>query len=89
MVSEKKYLGSITILLQEREKNSQKLNTVLTKNSHFIMARLGINVQPKCTHDCTGMIILAIQGTKKEINDLAKKISLIKSAHAKVSLITK
>lgn len=89
MTTAKKQLGSITILLNEREKNSQKLNLLLTKNSHLIMARLGINIQPKCVSDCTGLITLNVQGSRKEIDDLAKQISGLKGTAVKTSMITK
>lgn len=89
MKTEKKQLGTISIMLNEREKNSQKLNLLLTKNSHLVMARLGVNVQPKCINNCIGIIILTVQGTEKEIDDLGKKINLIKNASAKVLFLTK
>ena len=58
----KKYLATITILVENRQANSQELQEILTKNGHLIMARMGINVEKSCVDNCTGLIVLVAEG---------------------------
>ncbi len=84
----KKHLATITILIKDRQTHSKSVNEMLTKNSHLIMARLGVNVQRSCVENCTGMITIAIEGTAKEINDLTKKLDKLYGIVAKTSIMT-
>ncbi|NOQ68366.1 hypothetical protein GQ568_02915 [Patescibacteria group bacterium] len=84
----KKHLATITILVKDRQTNSENVNKMLTENSHLIMARLGVNVQKSCVENCTGMIALAVEGTAKEVNDLAKKLDGLYGIVAKANIMT-
>lgn len=84
----KKHLATITILVKDRQTNSENVNKMLTENSHLIMARLGVNVQRSCVENCTGMIALAVEGTTKEINDLTEKLDGLYGIVAKASVMT-
>ena len=84
----KKHLATITILVKDRQTNSENVNKMLTENSHLIMARLGVNVQRSCVENCTGMITLAVEGTAKEINDLTEKLDGLYGIVAKASIMT-
>ncbi|MDD3284899.1 MAG: hypothetical protein PHZ07_04870 [Patescibacteria group bacterium] len=86
---EKKYLATVSIITTNRHNNSQEIQKILTNYGKIVMARLGVNIQPKCISNCTGLIVLAVQGTKKEINDLTKNINKIYAVSAKNNIMTK
>ena len=85
---DKKHLATITILVKDRQTNSENVNKMLTENSHLIMTRMGVNVQRSCIENCTGMITVAIEGTAKEINDLTKKLDGLYGIVAKANIMT-
>ena len=87
-MNNKKHLATITILVKDRQTNSENVNKMLTENSHLIMSRLGINVQRSCVENCTGMIAVAVEGTAKEINDLTKKLDELYGIVAKANVMT-
>ena len=84
----KKHLATITILIRDRQTNSENVNKMLTENGHLVMARLGVNVQRSCVKNCTGLIAVAVEGTTKEINDLTKKLDGPYGIVAKNNIIT-
>ena len=84
----KKHLATITILVKDRQTNSENVNEMLTENSHLIMSRLGVNVQKSCVENCTGLIAVAVEGTAKEINDLTKKLDGLYGIVAKANIMT-
>jgi len=84
----KKHLGSITILIKDRQTHAKDVNQLLTDNGHLIMARLGVNVQKSCVEHCTGMIAVAVEASAKEINDLAEKLDKLYGITAKASIMT-
>ena len=86
---EKKYLATISIVTTNRHKNSQEIQKILTDYGKIVMARLGVNIQPKCISNCTGLIVLAVQGTKKEIQTLTKSLDKIYAVSAKNNIMTK
>lgn len=85
----KKNLGTITILVKDRHANSPDVNRVLSDQGNLVMARLGVNVQPLCVSGCYGLIVVAVQGTIKKINELAKKLNALYGIVAKSLIITK
>lgn len=87
-MSEKKHLGTITILVKDRQTHAKEVQEILTANGHLIMARLGVNVQKSCVENCTGLITVAVEGTAREINDLAEKIDMLYGIVAKVSIVS-
>jgi len=88
-MTDKRHLASITILIKDRQSQANDLQQVLTDNGHIIMARLGVNVQPKCIEHCTGMIVLTLDGGLREIKALAKRIDEMYGVVAKLSVMTK
>jgi len=84
----KKHLGTITILVKDRQVHAEDVNRLLTDNGHMIMARLGVNVQKSCVEHCTGMITITVEATAKEINDLTKKLDKLYGIVAKASIMT-
>lgn len=87
-MSDKKHLGTITILVKDRQMHAKDVNQMLTDHGHIIMARLGVNVQRSCVEHCTGMITVAVEGTAKEINDLTAAIDGLYGIVAKASIVT-
>ena len=73
-MTEKKYLATISILSKDRQANALEVQKILTENGRLVMARLGVNPQRSCISNCTGLIVVAVEGTKKEINALTKKL---------------
>ena len=88
-MSDKRHLATISILLKDRQSQAADLQQILTDGGHLIMARMGVNVQPKCVENCTGMIILAVDGSLREIKALVKKIDQIYGIVAEYSVLTK
>ena len=88
-MSNKRHLATISILLKDRQSQAFDLQQILTDNGHMIMARMGVNVQPKCVENCTGMILLAVDGSLSEIKKLVKKIDGIYGVVAEYSVLTK
>lgn len=70
-------LGTISILIKDRHNRSSALNELLTQESHLIRARLGVNVEPKCSADCLAVISLIVEGTEEEINGLTEKLNAL------------
>ena len=87
-MSKKKYLGTITILVKDRQVHAKDVNQLLTDNGHIIMARLGVNVQKSCVEHCTGMITVAVEGTAKEIRDLTKQLDKLYGIVAKANVMS-
>jgi len=88
-MANKRHLATISILLLDRQSQVDSLQKTLTEHGHLIMARLGVNVQPKCFEHCAGMIVLAVDGGLTEIKALTKKIDKIYGVVAKLSILTK
>lgn len=84
----KKHLATITILVKDRQSNVHRVNKLLTDNGNLVMARLGVNIEPRCVEHCTGMITVAVKGTKTEIIKLTKKINKLYGIVAKESIMT-
>ncbi len=84
----KTILATISILIKDRHSKSENVNKLLTKQSHLIKARLGLNLEPKCTSDCLAVISLVAEGTATDINGLVKKLNSLAGVKAsKTSLI--
>jgi len=84
----KKYLATISILVRDRQKNVAAMNRLLTESGHLVIARLGVNPQRSCVANCTGLIVVAVEGTKKEINDLTGKLDKLYGIVAKAEIMT-
>jgi putative iron-only hydrogenase system regulator len=85
---DKKHLATITILIKDRHSQAPDINQILTDHGHIVLARLGVNLQPKCIENCMAMITLATQGTAKEISSLTKELDEIYGIVAKASVMT-
>lgn len=85
---DKKHLGTITVLIKDRHAQAPDINQILTEHGHIILARLGLNLQPKCIEHCMAMITLAVEGTSKEISDLTKELDEIYGIVAKANIVT-
>jgi len=84
----KTILATISALIKDRHSKSDNVNKLLTKQSHLIKARLGLNLEPKCTSDCLAVISLVVEGTAADINGLVKKLNSLAGVKAsKTSLI--
>lgn len=83
-----KQLGTITILVEDRQSHAADVQQILTDNGHLISARLGVNVQPMCIEHCTGLIVVAIAATSKQIKDLTNKLNKLYGIVAKSSIVT-
>ena len=88
-MANKRHLATITVLIRDRQSQANDLQQLLTDNGHIIMARMGVNVQPKCIEHCTGMIVLTLEGGLSEIKALNKKIDEMYGVVAKLSVMTK
>ncbi len=85
----KKHLGTITILTRDRHTNSVAIQEVLTEHGKMIMSRMGVNPQRSCVKGCTGLVVITVEGTAREINTLAKKLNSLYGINAESVIITK
>lgn len=85
---EKKHLGTITILVKDRHAQAPDINQVLTDHGHIILARLGVNLQPRCIEHCTAMVTVAVESTAKEIKELTTQLDEIYGIVAKNNIMT-
>lgn len=88
-MAEKKHLGTITILVKDRQAHSTDVQSMLTGHGHLIMARLGVNVQRACVENCTGLITVVVEGTSAQIRKLEKELDGLYGIVAKACIITK
>lgn len=79
----KNQLATISVIVNGREKLANTVQKVLTEYSHIVAARMGVNIQPKCIKDCTGVIVLISKGEAKEIKKLTEKLNKISGVTAK------
>jgi metal-responsive CopG/Arc/MetJ family transcriptional regulator len=85
----KKHLASITILVENRQTHAQDVQKILTDKGHLILARLGVNPQRACIENCTGIITVIVEGSTKEIKDLASELDSLYGIVAKATIMTK
>jgi metal-responsive CopG/Arc/MetJ family transcriptional regulator len=84
---EKMHLATITILVKDRQKHSVDVNRILTENGHFIIARLGVNVQRHCVSNCTAMIVVAVEASAKDVARITKQLNGLYGIVAKASVM--
>jgi len=85
---DKRHLGTVSILVKDRHSQAPDINQILTNHGHIILARLGVNVQPRCIEHCMAMITVAVEGTTKEIGDLTEELDQIYGIVAKSNILT-
>jgi len=84
----KKHLGTISILLKDRQSHAKDVNQLLTDYGHLILARLGVNVQRACIEHCTGFITVAVEGSASDISKLTKDLDSLYGIVAKSNILT-
>jgi len=84
----KTILGTISILIKDRHNQSVGLNDLLTKEGSLIRARLGVNIEPKCSADCPAVISLVVEGAADEINEFIKKLNSLTGVKAVKVILT-
>jgi metal-responsive CopG/Arc/MetJ family transcriptional regulator len=80
-------IATLTIMVQDRHNNVAKVNKILTDFGYLIIARLGVSLERHCLKNCTGLICLVLEGTKKELDGLAKKLNSVSGTKAKVTYL--
>jgi metal-responsive CopG/Arc/MetJ family transcriptional regulator len=84
----KNQLGTITIMLGDRNAHAQDVNRLLSEAGDLIIARLGVNVERTHVDHCSALITVVVEGGKKEITDLTKKLDKLYGVVAKSSIVT-
>lgn len=87
-MEKKLQLGTITILVKDRQSHAADVNRILTERGHMIAARLGVNVQRTCIEHCTGLITVVVEATTDEINLLTAELDNLYGIVAKATIIT-
>jgi len=85
----KTILATISILVKDRHNKSDSVNRLLTEQGHLIKARLGVNLEPKCSSDCLAVISLVAEGTKDEIDSLVEKLNGLLGIEAQSQIMIK
>lgn len=83
METEKQFLGTISILLKARERKSETINKILTDASHIVLARSGINIEPRCAKNCLGVITVFARGSKEQIKELESKLAAVENCEVR------
>lgn len=72
----------MTLLVNNRRKNVPRLQEVLTESGCIIKARLGLHeAGDVCSND--GLIILQLDGSRKEIAELEESLNKLEGIKAK------
>ena len=87
-MSNKKCLATITILIKDRQTHAQDVQKILSDYGHFIIARMGVNVQRSCIEHCTGLITIMVEGSKEDIEQLTAKFDDLYGVVAKFIIMT-
>ena len=88
MFKKKNQLGTITIMVGDRNSHAQDVNKILSEAGELIIARLGVNVKRTHVDHCSALITVVVEGGKKEIADLTKKLDKLYGIVAKSSIVT-
>jgi hypothetical protein len=71
----KTILGTVSILIKDRHNKSTGVNELLNKEGSLIRARLGVNIEPKCSADCLAVIGLVVEGAEAELSGFTAKLN--------------
>jgi len=88
MFKKKNQLGTITIVICNRTSHAADVNRILGEAGHLIIARLGVNVERSEIEYCSGLITVVVEGEKKAIDDLTKKLDTLYGIIAKCTIVT-
>ncbi len=77
-MSQKIYLASLNILIKNRHQNIGGVNKLITQYGYLVIARLGVPIERQCLKNCSGLITLVVQGTKKEIDEFSRQLNKYK-----------
>jgi hypothetical protein len=74
----------LLVLLNDRKKTAITFQKILTDWGCMVKTRLGIHdgVLNKCSN--SGLVILDIVGQKKKLNEMTRKMNLVKGIKAKL-----
>ncbi len=78
-------LGFIGIIIENREKDAQQVNHILSQHAHIIIARTGIPYKEK---HCA-VIMLAVDATTDEVGKLTGQLGQLSSVSVKSALSKK
>ncbi|MCP4398777.1 MAG: CopG family transcriptional regulator [bacterium] len=78
-------LGFIGIIIENREKDAEQVNHILSQHAHIIIARTGIPYKEK---DCA-VITLAVDATTDEVGKLTGQLGQLSSVSVKSALSKK
>lgn len=85
----KQDLGTITILIGDRQADAIKVQEILTKFGHLVIARTGVNIEPKCLEHCTGLVAVFVKGDLKKMNQLTAELDNLATIQAKLVVVSK
>lgn len=78
----KKRIGSVAVVVEQREKVSNQINKILSKNANCIIGRMGI---PSAEHGLS-MISLIVEGTPDEIGAMTGQLGSLPGVNLKSAL---
>lgn len=80
-------LGTISILTSNRQNSSAAMNKLLTDFGHHIMARMGVHVNRKCVENCPGLITLAVDSNRADLENIVKELNAIPEIKAELCIL--
>ena len=83
----KKHIATISILIKDRQTNAGQVQKILTEHGNIVIARTGVHITRGCVERCTGIITLILEGPKRDINKLNKKIDNLYGIVSKVTFL--
>jgi len=78
-------IGVIGIVVENREENAQKINSILGEHNEVIVGRMGIPYRERGL----SVISLIIDGTTDEIGAMTGKLGGLKGVKVRTALVTK
>lgn len=77
-----KRIGSVSIIITDREAQAEKVNSLLSDYAHIIIGRMGLPYAPKGIN----IISLIIHGSNDEVGALTGKLGELKGVLVKSAL---
>jgi metal-responsive CopG/Arc/MetJ family transcriptional regulator len=85
-----KYLATISVSLKNKDITGPETQRIFTEYGHLILARTGINLnRTDLSLPDTGIIMLIVEGTDKEIIDMTVELDNLEGVISKNVILSK
>jgi len=85
---DKKHIAVVSILTEDRGAHAEQINQILSGHSHLVVARLGVNLEPRCVEKCSGLVTVIAEATLEELRELTEKLDDFPEVTSKTIIMT-